>query len=505
MPPAAATSKSLPPPVKGWDTRESLADMPEDHAVIMDNWFPGTDKVTMRRGNSAHATGMAGNVETLIEYIPLTGSGALFAANAGNIYDVSSAGAVGAAVVAGLSNNRWQYVNIGNAAGQYVRCFNGADTPLLYDGATWETTAITGPTAANLIWCNLHQRRLWFGESDSLDAHYLAVNAVSGAATKFALGGVATKGGFIMGMGTWTRDSGSGMDDVACFYTSEGEVVVYQGTDPASVDTWSLLGVFSIGKPIGRRCMVKGGSDLILVTQDGFVPLSGILTMDRSQTRLVALSDQISKAVNDAVRLYKSNFGWQPILYPRATMLVFNIPISASESHQYVFNTITGAPARFKGVNSLCYGLLNDNLYWGGIDGTVNQADDGTSDLGSEIESDVMQAFSYFGTPGRNKLFKMAEPIFESNGDPNAALDMNVDFQTRQPTGVASASTITSGIWGVSKWGVGLWGTLKQIFRGWRGIRGSGRAGALRIRINTATVTPSWLSTNFTFILGGQV
>ena len=502
-----SSSMALPPPVGGWDTRESLADMPIDRAPIMTNWFPGTDKVTMRRGNSAHATGMTNNVETLIEYIPLTGSGQLYAANDGKIYNVSAAGAVGSAVSSGHSNNRWQYVNVGNAAGQYVRCFNGADTPLLFDGSTWATTAITctGMTAANLVWANLHHRRLWVGEVDSLDAYYLSVNAVSGAATKFALGGVASMGGFIMAMGTWTRDSGSGMDDVAVFYTSEGECVIYVGTDPAAVATWSLLGVFRIGKPVGRRCMVKGGSDLILVTQDGFVPLSGILTMDRSQTRLVALSDQISEAVNTSVRLYGDNFGWQPILYPRAVMLIFNVPVSNQESEQYVFNTLTGAPARFAGIDALCFGLLNDELYWGGNDGTVNKFDSGTSDLGENIESDVMQAFSYFKSPASNKVFKMVDPIFESDGNPNAAVDLNVDFQTRAPTGVAAASAITSGVWGVSKWGVGLWGTSKQIFRGWRGVRGSGRSGALRIRIDTATVRPSWLSTNFTYLLGGQV
>ena len=49
----ASTSAALPPPTKGWDTRESLADMPPDHAIKLDNWFPETDKVTVRRGSSA--------------------------------------------------------------------------------------------------------------------------------------------------------------------------------------------------------------------------------------------------------------------------------------------------------------------------------------------------------------------------------------------------------------------------------------------------------------------
>ena len=359
-----ASSIAMPPPVGGWDTRESLADMPETHAVILDNWFPSTDKVTVRRGNTSHATGMSGSIESLIEYIPLTGAGALFAANGGSLYDVSSAGAVGSAVSTGHSNNRWQFVNMGTAAGQFVRCFNGQDTPLLYNGSSWATTAITGSglTAANLVWGNIHQRRLWVGEVNSLSAWYLSVNNVSGAATEFVLAGVFKQGGYLAGMATWTRDSGDGVDDVSAFVTSEGEVALYAGTDPAAAATWALIGVFSIGKPIGRRFFVKAGSDLVLITQDGFVPLSSILSIDRSQAELAAVSQQISKAVNDAVRSYKDVFGWQPILYPKGQMLIFNVPISPTTMYQYTFNTITGSPCRFTGINSLCYGLLNDNM-----------------------------------------------------------------------------------------------------------------------------------------------
>ena len=502
-----STSKAMPPPMGGWDTRESLADMPDDHAVILDNWFPDTDKVTVRRGNSSHATGMSGAVETLIEYIPQTAVGQLFAASGGDIHDVSSSGAVGAAVSTGHTNNRWQFVNMGTAAGQYVRCFNGADTPLLYDGSTWATTAITGSglTAANLIWGNLHQSRLWVGEKDSLDAWYLAVNNISGAATKFPLAGIAKRGGYIMAMGTWTRDAGDGMDDVAVFLTSEGEAIVYQGTDPSATATWGLIGVFHIGKPIGRRCMTKAGSDLILVTQDGFVPLSAILTLDRSQARLASLSDQISRAVNNSVRSYGSVFGWQPILYPKGTMLIFNVPQASTKGYQYVFNTITGAPCRFTGINALCFGMLNDNLYWGDGNGVVFKFDDGTSDNGTAISADGAQAFSYFGSPGVNKAFKNVEPIYESDGNPNAAIDLNVDFQVKVPTGVAAASPVRSGVWGVSKWGVGIWGTAAQIYRGWRGVRGVGRSAAVRIRIDTTTARPSWIATNFTYVTGGQL
>ena len=53
-------STAIVPPVGGWDTRESLADMPEQNAVIMENFFPSTDTVAIRRGYTSYATGMSG-------------------------------------------------------------------------------------------------------------------------------------------------------------------------------------------------------------------------------------------------------------------------------------------------------------------------------------------------------------------------------------------------------------------------------------------------------------
>lgn len=498
------SSAILPPPVGGWDTESALADMPDDRAVILDNWFPDTDRAIVRRGSASHATGMSGAVESLIEYVPLTGAASLFAANDGKIYDVTSAGAVGAAVVSGLSNDRWQHVQIGTSGGQFLFMVNGADAARSYDGSSWATPSITGPTVANLIWCNLHQRRLWFGERDSLTFWYLPVNSISGTASSFSLQGVARLGGYIMAMGSWTRDGGDGTDDVAVFLTSEGEAIVYQGTDPSTADTWVLIGVFRVGRPIGRRCMIKAGADLIMMTQDGFVPASRILSVDRSQTEQVALSRQISKAVNDAVRSSGSVYGWQPILYPKAQMLIFNVPQSTTQSYQYVFNTITGAPCRFTGINARCWGLKEDAIYFGGADGKVYAFDIGTTDDGAAIAADGLQAFSDFGSPGRQKSFKRVEPIFQGASDPAPALDLNVDYQIQAPTGVSAPISSPAARWGVSKWGVGTWGSPQQVWRGWRSIRGYGRAASIRVRVSNLDSRTSWLATNFLFVAGGQ-
>lgn len=499
------SSVSLTPPVGGWDTRNALADMPPENAVIMDNWFPSTDKITLRKGYTSHATGMSGNVESLLRYTALTGVDSLFAANGTSIFDVTGAGAVGAAAVTGMTNARWQQVQIGTAGGQFLVAFNGADTPRTYDGTTWGTFAATGPTVANLIWGNLHQRRLWFGEEDSLSGWYLAVNAITGLAVQFSLAGIARLGGFIMAMGTWTRDAGDGSDDIAVFLTSEGEAILYAGIDPAAAATWALIGVFRIGKPIGRRCMIKAGSDLVMVTEDGFVSAASILTLDRSQAELGAISAQINKAVNDAVIIGRSLFGWEPFLYPGGTMLMFNAPTTATTACQFVFNTITGAPCRFTNVNALTWALIEDDPYFGGTDGVVYRFDNGSSDGGANIEGDLLPAFSYFKQPGQKKAFKMIESIFEANGNPRATIDLNLDFLTKAVKTVVQTEAPAASLWGTALWGTGKWGSTTQTYRGWKGVRGIGRSAAARVRVSTTNTQVSLVATNLIYNLGGVV
>lgn len=498
-----ASSASIQPPVGGWDTESALADMPPENAIVLDNWFPDTDDVQLRRGFAEHATGMTGEVGSLMEYIPTTGTGELFAGNGTSIFDVSSAGAVGAAVVTGMSNARWQHTQISTSAGHFLFAVNGADTPRTYNGTTWAAASVTGPTAANLIWTNNHQRRLWFGEEQSMSAWYFPVNTISGTAQEFPMGALAKRGGYIMAMGTWTRDGGDGADDVAVFLTSEGQAILFVGVDPSSSSTWDLIGVFDIGKPIGRRCMIKAGADLIMITQDGFVAASSILQADRSQTERVAISRQINRAVNDAARSFGTNFGWEPFIYPKGQMLIFNVPISGTQSHQYVFNTITNKPCRFTGIDAVCWGILNDNAYFGGLDGKVYLFDTGNADNGTNIEGNATQAFNYLGSRAREKRFSRVECLFQSGGNPNASIDMNVDFSIKSAPLNSVASPSTDAKWGIAKWGIDKWSSASQVYRGWRAVRGNGRAASIRVRVSSGTARPSWVASNIIYTNGG--
>ena len=154
---------TTPAPVKGWNARDSLANMDEADAVILDNWFPEESWVRVRRGHASHATGMVSAVESLMSWSGPT-SAKLFAAAGTSIFNATSAGAVGAADLTGLTNARWQHTMFGTSAGNFLYIVNGADAPRYYDGSSWTTPALTGTTPANMIHMNAFKSRLFFIE-----------------------------------------------------------------------------------------------------------------------------------------------------------------------------------------------------------------------------------------------------------------------------------------------------------------------------------------------------
>jgi uncharacterized membrane protein YeaQ/YmgE (transglycosylase-associated protein family) len=68
-------------------------------------------------------------------YRPQSGTAALFGAAGTSFFNVTSLGAVGAAVVTGLTNARWQYVNSSTSAGSFLMAVNGSDKLRGWDGS----------------------------------------------------------------------------------------------------------------------------------------------------------------------------------------------------------------------------------------------------------------------------------------------------------------------------------------------------------------------------------
>lgn len=499
-------TSSIAAPTGGLNARDAIADMPEEDAVIMTNWFPSPSSVGVRRGYATHATGLLEPVETLMTYN--TGAAKeIYGIADGEIYDVTTAGAVGAAVVSSLTNSRFEYITMGTAGGYFLLAVNGADKLQGYDGSAWWEDGdgahdITGVDTADIAHINNFKNRVWMIEKDTLAAWYLPVASIAGAATKFDLSGLFKLGGSLMIMENWTIDNANGVDDYAAFITSEGEVALYKGTDPSSANTWALVGTFRMGRPIGRRCAIKVAADVLLITTDGAFPLSKSLLTDRTQSQ-AAVTDKITNLFKPDIRDNSTKFGWQPILYPFGNKLVINVPtVENSVSHQWVMNTINGSWCRFEGWNANCWETLDDDLYFGG-DGTVYKADTGEDDNGENIESDVQQAFSYFGSKGQIKKFTLAKPHFMTSGEISPALVLNVDFQSRTPSAPPSFSSPGVSLWDVAPWDTSSWAFGDTIVAKWQGITGVGFCGAIRIQTAIKDLSVAWVSTDFLYEKGG--
>lgn len=489
-----AMTVSIPAPIGGWNARDSLAAMKPTDAVSLVNWLPRPTMVEVRYGHTKHATGIVGQVETLISYAGSTTT-KLKGIAGGSVFDVSAAGAVGAAELTGLSNSRWQYVNVSTPGGNFVEMCNGADGVYTYDGTSWvdRSGSISGATVSTFIGINVHKNRVWFIPTDSLIAYYLPVASITGAVNALDLRAFCTRGGYLMAMATWTVDAGYGVDDLAVFITSQGEALVYRGTDPASATTWALVGVYYIGSPIGRRCFIKFSGDCLLITYDGVVPLSGALQSSRTNPR-VALSDKIQFQIGAAISTYGSNFGWQLMHFPKEEMLLLNVPIGVGDlQEQYVMNTLTGAWADFQGWDANCWELFNDHIYFGS-NTFVGKAWDSNADDGEAITTNALQAFNQFDYE-MEKQFTMMRPTFLTNGTPSIQGSINVDFDTSLPLSSLSTAPVSGGLWDSGLWDTALWADTLSISRLWQGATGVGKWGAPRMASSTDGVQLQWVNT----------
>lgn len=524
-------SATIPPPYGGWNARDSVASMQVTDAVVMDNLVPSRTSVSLRKGFAEHATGLPDAVETLMKY-NAAGTSELWAISDGEIYDVTSVGAVGSAVVSSLSNSRWQYVQFGNAAGTYLLAVNGVDNARRYDGTSWITIsgtgtgAITGVGTDTIINIGTFKRRLFLIEENSLSFWYLAADAIAGAAAEFNLAPLFNRGGYLVAMGNWTRDAGDGPDDFCVFLTSEGEVAVFAGDDPGSASAWGLVGIYRVGRPIGRRCLSKVGPDLFLMTENGYYSLTQAV-QSAALNQSTAISDKIRNAVQDSFGFYGTNFGWEMISYPRQDWLLVNVPIQENiEAAQYVVNTSTGVWTRFLGMPANAWALFEGDLYFGG-DTVVYQADTGNTDAGAEITAEVQQAYTVLGASGNPKQVQMVRPMMRVGGILLTAVDVLVNYQAPPPNETASPwsalgsisdwdqsnwianTTLSPGAgliyfendtgveWDTAFWDTELWGDVFGLSASWKPVNKLGVSVSVRMFFRGSEADFDWLGTTY--------
>lgn len=460
--PVPTTSYTFPAPIRGWVLSENLATASPDSARRLDNWICTTTGARVRGGAVKHAT-VDDPVVSLFTYNST--SDAFFAATADAIYTITSPAdpeVAPAATISGLTSGDFTATQFGTAGGNFLYAVNGADSARLYDGSAWttitgvSTPAITGVTTADLSHVWSYANRLFFVEGGTLNAWYLPVDSIGGAATSFSLAGVFRQGGSLLFGATWSQDSGAGLDDKCVFASTEGEIAIYTGSNPGSASDWALQGVYRMPKPLGKNGHTQAGGDLLIATEVGLIPVSAAIQSDLAAIESKAVSRDIAPYWQQMARQIGGS--WTIVKAQRRGVMFISQPdASGAEQTALAVNLLTGAWSRCTGWDTRCVGYFNDNPYFGAADGCVYLMDSSGSDAGTAYTAVYVGQQNGMGAGGRQKTVRQMRAMFQTGSPINPQLTALDDFREDISPPPSSPSNYSVDAWDSGLWDTAIW------------------------------------------------
>jgi hypothetical protein len=497
---------SFKAPIRGWVTNEQLSDAKPGAAAILENWFPLKYSIRMRGGLDKEATVTTDGAfepsafeetaflvdddsETIVTAFMAyraAGTEKLFAADATQVFDVTppvvDPDAPVVAEFGGMSGGEWSHVNFATSGGNFLVMVNGEDERRVYDGSAWATTpTITGGSGTNgdtysHVW--VYKNRLFFIVGGTLKFEYLPVDTLGGAIAAFNLGAVFHRGGALVCGGTWSIDAGDGLDDVCVFITDQGEMAVYQGSNPASGTDWAIVGRYEVGIPLGNQAMLRAGGDLMIATTDGLVAVSSAVQKDRAALSLTA----VSFPIEPDWRAYAENRrerSWQITRWNNRGMALVSFPNDTGQDVECLaLNLQTGAWAKYTGWNVTASIEFREQLYVGLNSGFICAAEVTGTDLGEPYYGAYLGLHEPLGNVAEEKAALMARGTFRARApfNVNIFVSSNYDRTLRDypnaPTEPASA--IWDGI--TTLWDSAVWDsdTAEVVRTGWMSVAGVG-------------------------------
>lgn len=379
------------------------------------------------------------------------------------------------------------------------------DGETITDGAGGSATAdgvvaslapgITGIASSDLTYTWAYRNRLFYIQKDSLSAWYQDdVDAIGGPVSEIPLGGVFNLGGSLLFGASWSLDSGSGGSGLSMqciFVTTEGEVAVFQGSNPEGTD-WSLANVYRIGKPLGKRAHIRAGGDIVIATDIGFVPLSTAMQRDIAALSPSAVSYPIEDAWNQAVAL-RSGGPWNCAVWPSAQMVIVALPTIGDEVPTwFVANARTGAWAPFTHWDATCVEIFKNRCFFGSQDGRVVEANVTGLDQGQPFVASYVPLFDDLGQPALLKAAKMARATIQANVAIRDKMAFQKDYGVTLPAPPDAAPVDVGSVWGGAIWGQSIWGESRplQTYQTWRVVVGNGYAVAPSLQITSGSIVP---------------
>lgn len=319
-----------------------------------------------------------------------------------------------------------------------------------------------GLTTADMAYVWVYKNALWFVQKESLTAWYMPVDQIGGTATAFPLGAEFGHGGYLLIGQSWSMSSSGqgGLSEQNVFVSSEGEVVVYQGSLPSQAASWSKVGTYRIGSPMGRRGFIRAGGDLVFATTIGFVALSTAIQVDQAALAPRSVSFSISDKWAELAGLRAPN--WVCMLWPESKMVAIAPPTGDSDPVFLVSNAETGAWSIFTNWDATCMEVYEGGLYFGTPDGFVMQAMVGGTDDGTPFTGIYSPLFTDHGKPTAMKTARMARSELISATTISERLSVLFDFDDTLPAAPDVAPVPIGNEWDNAIWNESVWSAASQ-------------------------------------------
>lgn len=484
---------NTPASVGGLNYRDPISAMDPRDALVLTNFIPRQQGVEIRKGWQYHTETISAPIESMFAF-KAQGDAAedrIFAATDGNIYDVTTDPPTTAVSGTGSTDDEWHATMFATPGDTFLLAVSPGAGYWTYDQTNgWvqrTPTNLPNDVRTVMVW----KRRVWFTCKDDTQVYYMDdVDAIDGAVTAFPMGSALRNGGYVSSLINWTIDAGISVDDFLIAVGTEGDIVVWEGTDPTSADTFRVRGVWYIG-PVPRhgQYWTGFGGDVMIISQVGLVPLSKLISGQFTDVQISPAS-KIQPVLLKLVNELLNDKYWSVFPVPSNDLLIISLPPRYGVYTQFAMNVITGSWCIFNNIPMRCTTMLGGQLYFGTSDGRTAKGLVGTTDGaeideddGDNIEAEIQTAFNSFNSPANYKKFGMAKPIFIAPSAPTVKVQINTQYAFSNIAGSPSYLSPPDARWDESVWNTARWVGTSNTYQAWVGVTGLGYYAALRMKV----------------------
>lgn len=515
---------AFPSPMKGLDGSQPLPGGNPQTAVRLDNLIPRNLGCVLRKGYARWNSNLgapAGEIRSLMSFTPGDTPPKLFAANeAGEIYDVTDPRPSSfmplpvLTVPGGLPPGEWSTLNFTTNVGQhYLVAVNPGGGYWTYDGTTW-VEHVMGAGPGNIAGVNpktfatvtAYKTQLLFTQIGTTDVWHLPSGQISGTATKFPVGSLLPNGGSVAGVANWIFDgsggsgvgaAGGGLDNKLVIISTEGDVLVY-GTGDSGLEAGgtNLQGRWFVGRvPVGGRFFSQYAADVAIISERGLSFLTELMRGEGFYMHASA-AERINTELSTQVTETLDVRYWEVKFLPHDQLLVIKVPeFRGRLDMQWAFEVNNKAFCMLRGYPMVTIDTYRGRSFGGDAVGNVwilfqGESDGEVDDVpGKDLQGALVTSFQSLGEGVRVKRFLMVKPSFIANSPPGVQVRLNSEWGLSPPNVSPPFLPQEDSFWDIGLWDTAKWSGQGLSYEAWTGVTGTGRYGALSMRVRGAADT----------------